>query len=424
MNLLKKARINKMSVLFFIVMCLTQVNLNFITNLDKHKNISINFTLIILTCFCIYFFYKLLIKREYVNLPKTCKNILVLLGIITIYFIASTLINFFRDDNFSISITMTSYIALAMLVYIFINYKNINYDDIIKPIYLFFFIINILLISEVFVNGETRSTKILGNINVYISLMLICFPLIRDYSLKGKFDIILKCLIVVSTLIVLLVSGSRFGLISFVIEFLFCEVINHKITKKKCMIFVIILLLLGSCIAIFYNTNETLKKVIQRTFEYPIRLFNLITNTPNDNLPFQPSENSLTREKIYNQSIKIIKNNLFFGTGRPSVFMNNWGLQGAHNYILEILLCYGIIGGTIYIILSLYPIIDLIKNNKCKHLNAIYVFSYGMLFLQSMFEPILSSKIIILLCVYGLAAAIKNSSNQSQDNCNENNKFN
>ncbi|MBQ9298578.1 MAG: O-antigen ligase family protein [Clostridia bacterium] len=406
-SILEKYKINRISILFFTLLCLTQFNISFDLNIIIERKVTLNVSVIAFSILSIYLFYRIVLKKEYSELSKISIKILKLTAILVVYSIISSIINYFFNSEFAISITMTSYIIFAMMTYILIDLKKIKIHDIIRPIELFILIINFILMIELIINTDIRTTTVLGNINTYISFMLINLPVVISYSTKNKGEGILKSLTIVLSFVFFILAGSRFGIVGLLVECIFYAWINNKINKETVFMSFKITLLGIVIIVLLYNVNTSFKKVIERTFEYPIRIYSMITNS-DYNSPYQPSEKSLTREKIYYKSLQTIRNNLLIGTGRPTVFFDGWGHQGAHNYILEILLCYGVLGGGIYISLAIYPIIKVAANKKNKKLTYMYLLSYIVAFFQSMFEPMLSTKMIILLCVYALAASIIN----------------
>lgn len=469
MNKFNIKKIDKVSIVLFLLICLTQVNLKIPNAFSINSYATVNIATIFFFIVFIALFFKILIKKEYIKEIKEKSFLLILAGLLLIYYILSTFIRLFTSGELVVSITVTYCICIGVLLYLIIYLYKINYDSIIKGINYFFVLLNVFLVCAIILNQDIRTLGVLGNVNIYISFVLINLPLIINYINKAKLDnkykFILTIFIITSTLIILLLSGSRYALICSIIELIVCYFsiyTNRKAKEQIIGILTIVIVFIISSV-ICYNTNEVYKDRIERTFEYPIKIYNLMfenkqseevpekkvnstnTNVINSNntnvinstniiytnennnekkdLPsveeqtqeIQKSENvnkpapeSLTREKLFKESIKEISENFWIGTGRPAIYIEGWGYQASHNYILEIMLSYGIIGACIYLALAAYPIIKLLKYFKQSNVVRIFLYSYMATLLYSMVEPILSNKIIIIICIWSIASALEN----------------
>ena len=470
---MKKLNIKKMdivSIQLFLILCLTQFSFKIPNELSVNNWATIDATMILFAIVFLFLVYKILIKKEYKKEIKEKAFLVILTGALIIYYILSVGIRFLVDNELVISINMTYSIIIGVLTYLIIYLYKIKYESIIKGITYFFITTNIYLVFSTILNKDIRTLEIFGNINVYISFVLIVLPLTINYFRKLKLKYIYKFMlitfIIISTLITLLLSGSRYALICIIVELVIYYIFFTEKYKKQIIEIFIIGFIFVIMSLIFYNMNDVYRDRINRTFEYPIKIYNLLfekeqiigdaetnkiqyirnnnlniveknTNQMSNNINITARKNenennelkendknsvkstnaentnkqkveSLTRETLFEESIKVISENFWLGTGRQAIYIDGWGYQAAHNYILEAMLCYGMIGACIYFTLVAYPIIKISKYFKQSNIVKIFLYSYIAILVYSMVEPILSNKIIILICVWGIASAIEN----------------
>lgn len=394
---------NKYLIVFFLLLS-TQVKImisNFQENMLQDTAITLcEIILIIVSLY--YIIYKIILKKEYDCLSKYSKKVLLFCFLFIMSYIGMMLYRII-DNNIVLSTSMTLAISLSAMFFIMVDMDYLKYNDILKGVGLFLLIENFyLIILFIFFKDNIRSISVLGNINIYIGVILFFTPIYYMHLINQKKFSLLIFQVVSSALIIIL-SGSRFAFVVYPMELiLFYNIVyNFKISISR-LLLIVLICLFGISILIMNTSNYD---SLVRALNFPVEIYKRIVNDVDVNTN-KISKNSLTRNKLYQKTVEEIKNHPFIGTGRQSVYIKGWGYQGAHNYILEIFLCYGLIGGITYIVLAMYPIYSLIKIKKKSKRERLFLLGYWSVFLFSMVEPLLSSKLVILLLIWGIAAVL------------------
>lgn len=305
---------------------------------------------------------------ENFNYNKNILNIKLILLVMLYSFIIlfSAVIN----NNITIGMIYTNFVYIGFIIYI--NYCMKDFKNFINALNILFTLLIIYnLILAIFVKSSYMYIGYQGSQKVFvgtfesrngISMVMIpaiAFILIRSEYIYEKVrnkDIFL-CFMV---LIIILLSKSSTGFIVgslLVIYVLLLKKIKIKININKLM----------SIYTIIYT-----QVVIFRIQETVFRGF--IENTLQKNV-------TLTgRTLIWDFIMKIIPNSLIFGYGRNDIIAQNAIIRDvteAHNGLLEILLCTGIIGLFVFILILLNAFKALNKSNsKISYILSMAIFLY------------------------------------------------
>ena len=305
---------------------------------------------------------------ENFNYNKNILNIKLILLVMLYSFIIlfSAVIN----NNITMGMIYTNFVYIGFIIYI--NYCMKDFKNFINALNILFTLLIIYnLILAIFVKSSYMYIGYQGSQKVFvgtfdsrngISMVMIpaiAFILIRSEYIyeKVRNKDILLCFMV---LIIILLSKSSTGFIVgslLVIYVLLLKKIKIKININKLM----------SIYTIIYT-----QVVIFRIQETVFRGF--IENTLQKNV-------TLTgRTLIWDFIMKIIPNSLIFGYGRNDIISQNAIIRDvteAHNGLLEILLCTGIIGLFVFILILLNAFRALNKSNsKISYILSMAIFLY------------------------------------------------
>lgn len=305
---------------------------------------------------------------ENFNYNKNILNIKLILLVMLYSFIIlfSAVIN----NNITIGMIYTNFVYIGFIIYI--NYCMKDFKNFINALNILVTLLIIYnLILAIFVQSSYMYIGYQGSQKVFvgtfesrngISMVMIpaiAFILIRSEYIyeKVRNKDILLCFMV---LIIILLSKSSTGFIVgslLVIYVLLLKKIKINININKLM----------SIYTIIYT-----QVVIFRIQETVFRGF--IENTLQKNV-------TLTgRTLIWDFIMKIIPNSLIFGYGRNDIIAQNAIIRDvteAHNGLLEILLCTGIIGLFVFILILLNAFRALNKSNsKISYILSMAIFLY------------------------------------------------
>lgn len=305
---------------------------------------------------------------ENFNYNKNILNIKLILLVMLYSFIIlfSAVIN----NNITMGMIYTNFVYIGFIIYI--NYCMKDFKNFINALNILFTLLIIYnLILAIFSQSSYMYIGYQGSQKVFvgtfesrngISMVMIpaiAFILIRSEYIyeKVRNKDILLCFMV---LIIILLSKSSTGFIVgslLVIYVLLLKKIKIKININKLM----------SIYTIIYT-----QVVIFRIQETVFRGF--IENTLQKNV-------TLTgRTLIWDFIMKIIPNSLIFGYGRNDIIAQNAIIRDvteAHNGLLEILLCTGIIGLFVFILILLNVFKALNKSNsKISYILSMAIFLY------------------------------------------------
>ena len=305
---------------------------------------------------------------ENFNYNKNILNIKLILLVMLYSFIIlfSAVIN----NNITMGMIYTNFVYIGFIIYI--NYCMKDFKNFINALNILFTLLIIYnLILAIFFQSSYMYIGYQGSQKVFvgtfesrngISMVMIpaiAFILIRSEYIyeKVRNKDILLCFMV---LIIILLSKSSTGFIVgslLVIYVLLLKKIKINININKLM----------SIYTIIYT-----QVVIFRIQETVFRGF--IENTLQKNV-------TLTgRTLIWDFIMKIIPNSLIFGYGRNDIIAQNTIIRDvteAHNGLLEILLCTGIIGLFVFILILLNAFRALNKSNsKISYILSMAIFLY------------------------------------------------
>lgn len=305
---------------------------------------------------------------ENFNYNKNILNIKLILLVMLYSFIIlfSAVIN----NNITIGMIYTNFVYIGFIIYINYCMKDFkNFINALNILVTLLIIYNLILAifsqsSYMYIGYQGSQKVFVGTFESRNGISMVMIPAIAFILIRSEYiyekvrnkDILL-CFMV---LIIILLSKSSTGFIVgslLVIYVLLLKKIKIKININKLM----------SIYTIIYT-----QVVIFRIQETVFRGF--IENTLQKNV-------TLTgRTLIWDFIMKIIPNSLIFGYGRNDIIAQNAIIRDvteAHNGLLEILLCTGIIGLFVFILILLNVFKALNKSNsKISYILSMAIFLY------------------------------------------------
>lgn len=286
------------------------------------------------------------------------------------FFILIILATIYNIEILKIPLTIT-YVRIFILTLISIFYINLEISLNLLSKYLKKFLI-INLIFLIYVSQNKFLYEKLGL--DYMSWGYLLLPIILFYTYyyqkNLKFNYLL---LIIGSLFLLLIFGSRFNfLIGFIGVIFLLYQVKHKILRYGIVLGIIVSFL------ILFNLKNFLLAIIG--------ILNKI-NLPTDSIGrliyslnnfIAGKDISSGRNIIYIQTLETIKKNIFFGNGIFGYignieYRNRNGTFYPHNIFLEILLQFGIIGLIVFLILILLIIKKIyVKRKKGYKLDNIY----------------------------------------------------
>ncbi|ABX43847.1 O-antigen ligase family protein [Lachnoclostridium phytofermentans] len=389
---------------------------------DKIDTVIIFLPQLVLCLLALYILYKFF-KKEYISL-KTSKRILNLTLFLFFYYLFLCVYRYFTGGNAIQSFYHVVTLFSAIVFYFLIETEIQNIRDIHFDVLFIITLINILQVIVSIYLGSIRFSFVLQNIMVYISCANLMVPFLF-YILRYSKKNVIKYLSIINLIIIFIAniaSGSRTALVIVLLSFIISIIINIDKSKKFICQCAIILSISISLIAIFYKINymDIRTSILRQTITYIDKIPSNNTTTSTTNEPENNSSNddesykqyvleginssNSVRSDLWNKSFSEISKDPLFGTGNivfETTYLDQIVMQGSHNFILESILIFGSIGGILYLIILVLPVISIVlysfKNKVKIRLICTFILSLGSLFIIALVQPILTTALPIML---------------------------
>lgn len=362
--------------------------------------------LIGLTC------YKVITKKEILSTFR--KHYLKwLIVLITIMFIELGYRLF--KYGFSLEYTMNFRFVLSHLFIVLIFTKDmINRKVIDYTIIGLFTIFTIYQLVYFGLFMTIRSSKLLGNVNIYLGLLLIMVPYLIYYLSRHKEKNYLTYVVYIGLLLTYFLvpfSGSRSGFFTLSAAIIVSVVIFNKTFSKQRILTIISMIALGlACTFTMPFITKSAQQVaaIERATKIHISIENTVQDpkldgkTNIDDITGEKSDN--LRAILWEKSIEKVKKDPIMGYGKTiseSTLNGYVVFQRPHNFILEYILIFGLIGTPVYVYLltssGVYDVRQKIKNKQFKLDSRMLFFGLQLSLIGafSFFQPTLNTAIIV-----------------------------
>ncbi len=445
---------NIFTCLFALLLFATQVIVQIPNPFSVNKAASVNLaTLVLIVVFIWVVLYRIMIKKDYRKLTQNGKTIFWLSVFFSATYFLLMIMRFWILDRLTISVSMIFTLALSITLYFTVDLKILNEAVVKKGTVVFLSALNFYALCLIFYyTGNIRYSagiNLLGNINVYVGVVLVSLPILVSYIKENWYNKRKKILFIyniVATSLMLLFSGSRYGFLAYGFELCLMYIVLFGFRWKKKIIGIALGML--SFIIIFTSItcviNDDASLNVRRTLYYPLtvisKVFDLnisfedtsgddelgensdmmldedfeedledlllggevpLSDPDGETPPEDGIIDSLTRQRLFKRAFNILQEYWLLGTGRDAMYMWGWGYQSSHNIVIDAILCYGILGGIIYLVLSCFPIWKLMVTRKRTWEISICCIGFLLLLFYSMLQPLLTNKMVITLIMWG-----------------------
>lgn len=406
---------NKFSILIVIVLLLTQ----YICAIDFGGRIlHIYYVEFLLLLIWFGIFIKLIIAKKNIFNVKY-KYLILTAASFIVWFIILMVYWYFINKNIVGLFIVFRIIILPLILLFLFDFYKVSKKYILTGLIVFLSIINLHQIFDIIILQQSfRKLDSLQNINIYLCFFIILIPTLLHTIKKSnelfvgyskKINYIILTNIFVGTIISLL-SGSRLVFILLPVVFLTSYLNNYKVlfasTKK---IFIFSLTLFITCFMLYlFNINDA-KNSLSRSTNQIFDILNIFKNDSKslseDSVPVIVTNNitdsNTMRDMLWAKSIETIKHNIIFGQGKIDVeidmiFQNDINhpvkfIQPSHNFVLEIWLCFGIVGLAIYFAMILCLLYLVLFNNNLFTSKVNYILSLMAVYGFSFLQPLITS---------------------------------
>lgn len=383
-----------------------------------------SYALIVLSIVFLIFIYK---DRDTLSnfRKKYLKWLLIFLGIMVIELIYRL---FKYEATFEMAKNFRFVLSHLLIILVFtkdmINKKIVDY--VMLGLLLF---LSLYQLVYLFKNDTIRSSPLLGNVNLYLAVLMIIIPYIL-FALKrnmdNKYYSILTYIAILLTYFLLPFSGSRSGFYIVLASLTFTLLLFIKYISKKQIVILISMLVIGlaGAFSMSYVTRNPLQlgSISRAT---TIDLTWRINQSKIDKYDRSGiledvggSRSDSVRSGLWKSSIENVKSDPIFGSGKllTKAYIGDRRIldQYPHNFILEYIIAFGLIGAPVYMYLLYSSVIEdikyKIKNKKRIFDPKILCFTSQIIFLSvfSFFQPAMRYELVVQTLILSLIGLFYN----------------
>jgi len=226
---------------------------------------------------------------------------------------------------------------------------------------------------------DPNALAMITNIIFWAFVNILIYEAIDRSKEKGK-SLLIYILISIASLLILIMTQSRMGIIVFfiggiitIINLFYIKNLNKKMILNIVFIFLISLLIFGLIIKIIgdktFYLNTSVKENIIRIYEKGLD----------------------DRQIRFSEALDIVKANPITGIGLNS-YLYSVGTY-SHNTFLDVAICSGIPGLILFILLTLLPIIYYLNYNQANHEIKMVMITYLLTIISMMSLSMIGDKI-------------------------------
>ncbi len=396
--------------LLLILLCTSIINVNVFMPLSDNNTIVLALIELILPIIILYYF--ILIIKKKIKLNDFYKKIFIVLLIFFVWYVIISISRYFIGYEVKQSLLAIKVSIPAIIMILLIDKLKIDKYMIVKNLIIFNFLINII---QLFNFSNLRMSDFLGNIIVYLTLICMLFPINIQYFEEKETSIFIKIIIIFNVVCALLISlmvGSRsivYVLFAYSIIIIIYLILNKKVKSLIVLLFGVFISFGGNYL-IKNNTNYI---TYSERVLYTKKNSDIDKITKDDKDKFvsitevEKEKSDNIRKKLMLDSWESIKKSPIIGEGVIYFSVDtDYGVkyQSAHNFVLEYINAYGIIGFMLFFIIHLIIMLKILLINY-KDKNLIYIIlSLSSVLVISLVQPTLLIVPIVFLyyILYGI----------------------
>ncbi|MER2076582.1 O-antigen ligase family protein [Psychrobacillus psychrotolerans] len=389
----------------------------------------------------VLFFYicSLILKKKYL-MSVLVKYLFYLVLVFIVYYFFISIYRYINGYEIKQSLLALRTTLPPLIILLLIDSKIIKIKELLIDLILLNLLINIIQLFNIDI---LRMSPFMGNIMVYLSVILLLLPLNFYILLENKsfkYSKIISLIAIFNITIALIfpaLGGSRIAFYLACGVFLVCMIVYSFINKKLFSRAIISLMIAVTFLSIIWYTNpQGMSFGLYRLFPMDVEQVLVPDDIHNKSELTEKQKNKLKiidetvqvmqqettasndiRSYLWEKSIDEILESPLLGKGTIYFeFPNNYNVtqQAAHNFILEYTNAYGIIGLIIFLSFIFVTVLYTtrynfnIKDTRKNIIKFNLIMSIGIMFAISLFQPtmlIISPVIFFWLIIslnYGL----------------------
>ncbi|MFS7412852.1 O-antigen ligase family protein [Carnobacterium maltaromaticum] len=428
-------------LLIFLLIMGAQFSINIVNQTSVSGSAKIYIVEIFIFLFSFYVvFINMIVKKQLKDSTFISKFIFFMMIVFIVFYISTSVYRIVNGQSLTGSLFLARVIIETSLIFLCLDYFKIKSELVLKSLFLIALTSSIWQLVILFLeNGVIRGSIVLGNSNVYNTfIMMLIPPMIFTFGDK-KYDWKwINCINIFLFIPISLLSGSRIGyMLMMFILFVSILIFLPKFSLAKKFLTILFFVILSMVIIITINLfgNQLSKNNISRSISIPVSIvYKVIPKYTSEINHQEKKESEIDSKKInlkesnklsqseyvaataaksnayreeWNSLAKesILKSptNFFIGSGISIVHTSVSGYQTPHNFILQYMLPYGVIGTIICFILLFSPLIMILKFHKLKIMLLYSI--YFPLVITSINQPLLGNMIMcftLFLLVYAV----------------------
>lgn len=353
------------------------------------------FTILLYIPFILIIIWK--IKDDILNIQRNIKKPAnILYYSFAIYYIILSLYRFITANEVKENLYYTIILFGSLALYLQLKEKMIKTDNVLIQK-------NILIISLIMVLYRIICYFLVGpvfasypiNMNIMTGVSVVALPFLIDYlkqDISKKTKSLISLVICLTFIAVLTSSARLMCFLTFIvlIVMLFNNIKNKIIFKRILALFLCAILIVS---IMFIGNVKNTRYAVYREFVGLDKVINLTDNVLGSNIGVndfseeqekvesieQINRSDSMRQDLMNMGIEQVKQNPIFGTGNVtySYFVSGYFFkQSSHNFLIEALVCYGIIG-VLFLIIFIFIVIS--KSKIFSHKNKLWEYKISTL---------------------------------------------
>lgn len=355
--------------------------------------------------------------------------------VMTVVWAAMVILRGALDHRKSFSVTMIEFLLIAVAIALLVLMRAVSPRTIYLTVLVTFAVLHAWLLARIILGGRIRAVGLLGNINVYIGLVLLSLPVVLYWCRREpvrwlRWTILGNVAFAIATVAV---SGSRFGGPGMIASLtLFMLFIDDRPWRERLRWLAVLLISSIIITGLFMARNTRHITDFGRTLNLQSVIHGTEPDTeeieqeqagkdkpppppnehdklstpgdPDHDLPPKEGLNILNHTRVQARTIAVIKEHPFLGIGRPGPYFSGWGYHPAHNIAFEALLNFGAPGVVPYFAVALAGAGALGLRRSWTRPSRAYLLGFAGLLGFSFFQPLMSESLICLSISWGLFA--------------------
>lgn len=368
-------------------------------------------------------FINQLIRKKIRESSKLSRSIFIMLLTFVAYYVVYFIYRIVTRQSLTGSLYLARVVVETGIIFLSLDYFKVKSSNVLKGLFLVGLISSLWQIFILFTqDGVIRGSIVLGNSNVYNLFMMMIIPALI-YTINHQKDNWkwLNLSVLVVSIPVILLTGSRAGFVVllFMIIMSVLLLMSDVLVKKRILVSLgVLMYTLVSIVGINFFGSQISKNNVSRSISIPYELVMKVMNkkevipdekkdyskvdlknsyqfneeeyvaaTAGKSNSYRKEWNGLAKDSIMRNPV-----NFLFGSGMSVVHTSVSGYQTPHNFILQFMLPFGLIGLIICFALIFAPLVSGLKLGRMRFL--LLAMTYFPVLVISLNQPLLGNMVI------------------------------